>query len=433
MEQLANKLLTFVSNVLTNLNLTDMETGYKAFRTVILKGMPLRSNRFGFEPEVTAKIAKLGCRIYEIPIAYYGRTYAQGKKIRSKDAVLAFFTMIKYWFVEDLYGVESAGVRTLHIMQGAGGYNTWLYRQVEPFLGNRLLEMGSGAGNITGFLLDRDYVAVSDISDDHLLELGRTYGRFPNVKVLKLDFNDREALSKVAATEDVDTILSMNVLEHVEHDDEALNGCARILKTGGRLVLMVPAHGALFSPMDRQIGHYRRYDLPSLRAKVTEAGLTVIHERHFNMPGAIGWFINGRILGRRLLPSRQVRLFDVFIGLLALEKIIHPPFGLGILLIAEKRGPSAKNRECTRRKPRVDKRDNRWSPRRAAGRNNQVGKGRRLLQVPRLIFNGYMIYARAVSPPVLTEYPPGIFPVIFLSARPTVPGFCLRTRSAIFR
>jgi glycosyltransferase involved in cell wall biosynthesis len=97
---IANRLLTTLSNMFTNLNLTDMETCYKVFRREVLQGIELKSNRFGFEPEITAKIAKKrnpAWRIYEIPVSYSGRTYEEGKKIGLKDAIQAFFCIIRYW------------------------------------------------------------------------------------------------------------------------------------------------------------------------------------------------------------------------------------------------------------------------------------------------------------------------------------------------
>jgi len=94
---LGNQLLTFVSNVLTNLNLTDMEVGYKVFKSEVLKNINLKSDRFGFEPEITMKVAKKKCRVYEVPISYHGRTYAEGKKITWKDGIATFYTLIRYW------------------------------------------------------------------------------------------------------------------------------------------------------------------------------------------------------------------------------------------------------------------------------------------------------------------------------------------------
>jgi len=94
--RVGNGLLTLLSNMFTNLNLTDMETGYKAVRTDLLRGLPLRSRRFGFEPELTARLAQAGARIYEVPISYSGRTYAEGKKISWKDGAAAMWHIVRY-------------------------------------------------------------------------------------------------------------------------------------------------------------------------------------------------------------------------------------------------------------------------------------------------------------------------------------------------
>jgi len=93
---MGNRLLTLVSNMLTNLNLSDMEVGYKVFRATVLHGIELKSSRFGFEPEITMKLAKRGCRFYEVPISYHGRTYEEGKKITWKDGVAALYYMIRF-------------------------------------------------------------------------------------------------------------------------------------------------------------------------------------------------------------------------------------------------------------------------------------------------------------------------------------------------
>lgn len=94
---LGNQVLTFVSNVLTNLNLSDMEVGYKVFRREVLQGIDIKSKRFGFEPEITLKLAKKNCRFYEVPISYHGRTYAEGKKITWKDGLAAFYFLVRFW------------------------------------------------------------------------------------------------------------------------------------------------------------------------------------------------------------------------------------------------------------------------------------------------------------------------------------------------
>ena len=98
---LGNRFLTFLSNRFTSLNMTDMETCYKAFHLQTLKTIPLRSNRFGVEPEITAKIAKRKLRIHEVPISYHARTYAEGKKIKWRDGIVAIYIILKYWIIDD--------------------------------------------------------------------------------------------------------------------------------------------------------------------------------------------------------------------------------------------------------------------------------------------------------------------------------------------
>ena len=97
---MGNRVLTLLSNMLSNLNLSDMEVGYKVFRAEILQGIELKSRRFGFEPEITMKLAKKGCRFYEVPISYYGRTYEEGKKITWKDGIAALYYMIRFRFTD---------------------------------------------------------------------------------------------------------------------------------------------------------------------------------------------------------------------------------------------------------------------------------------------------------------------------------------------
>ena len=96
---LGNKFLTFLSNIFTNINITDMETGYKAFRCDVLKNIKIVSNRFGVEPEITAKVARMRCRMYEVGVSYFGRTYAEGKKITWFDGLKAIFSIIRFWIL----------------------------------------------------------------------------------------------------------------------------------------------------------------------------------------------------------------------------------------------------------------------------------------------------------------------------------------------
>ncbi|MCB4755581.1 MAG: bifunctional glycosyltransferase/class I SAM-dependent methyltransferase [Elusimicrobia bacterium] len=332
---LGNKFLTLLSNICTNLNLSDMETCYKVFKTEIIKSIPLRSNRFGFEPEITAKVAKLRCTIYEVPISYRGRSYAEGKKINWKDGLSAIYTILKFWLIDDLYE-ETAGLRTLRILEGAGEYNTWLFNQCKPFLGRRILEVGSGIGNITKHLLDRDLVIATDVVEFYLDDLTKLFSHLPNVKIRKLDLLNEQGAKQAQKEFGPDTVLCMNVLEHIEKDKEALRNIGHLLPLGGRLVLLVPAHKQLYSKIDENLGHFRRYSKDEIKVGLEKAGFQIRSSRYLNMLGAIGWFINGKILMRKILPSRQLRLFDLLVKLLAIEKWMPVPFGLSLLTICSK-------------------------------------------------------------------------------------------------
>ena len=120
----ANRILTELANLFADLNLTDMETGYKAFRTSLLQSIPIRSQRFGIEPELTLKLARRQVRIYETPISYYGRTYEEGKKIGFRDAIEAIYVILRYARTKDIYKDE--GAETLHALSGAPRFNRWM-------------------------------------------------------------------------------------------------------------------------------------------------------------------------------------------------------------------------------------------------------------------------------------------------------------------
>src|SRR5260370_314246 len=142
-----NQGLTLACNMFCNLKLTDMETCYKVFRTDLLKSIPIRSNRFGFEPEITMKSSKRQFRIYEVPISYHGPTYEEGKKIGWKDGVKALGVILRFWLIDDLY-VEPYGRAFLNNLTGTPQYLSWLTRVLRPHLRHTVLELAAPIHNI---------------------------------------------------------------------------------------------------------------------------------------------------------------------------------------------------------------------------------------------------------------------------------------------
>ena len=326
----ANHVLTLFSNMCTNLNLTDMETCYKVFRADILKRIPIRSNRFGLEPELTAKVAHLRCRVYEVPISYHGRQYSEGKKIGWKDAFSAVWTILKFRMLADV-GRDDAGFTTLRRVEVLKRYNRFLWDLVQPFVGTRVLEIGSGTGLMTKYLAGRTRVTATDIDQDYVGLLTRTFAGNPNVDVRRLDLATlgENGLPK----REFDTVVCSNVLEHIEDDAGALGAIRDVLAPGGRVVLIIPAVKGLYGEIDRAIHHYRRYSRDEIRAKLEAAGLHVEHLSYFNMLGIPGWWLNAVVLRRRAVPGFQAKVNDWLVPWLRLERGFGPPVGMSLLVV----------------------------------------------------------------------------------------------------
>jgi SAM-dependent methyltransferase len=317
----------------TNLNLTDMETGYKVFRAEVFQRIRLRSNRFGFEPEVTAKIARQGLRIYEVPISYAGRTYAEGKKINWRDGVVALWAILRYNLIDD---TSSSGEKTLRRVSRLFRYNAWLWEQIAPFTGQRILEVGAGVGTTTRFCLGRELVLATDVNPQYLERLRATFAGRPNVVVRPLDLNDR--LPEWLAEYRLDTVLCLNVLEHIEDDEKVLDHFFHLLPSDGRVVLIVPALKSLYGEIDKAIGHHRRYEKNEIIEKLKRAGFGVEEAKFFNLIGIPGWYLNSCLLKRKAVPGFQVRLNDFLVPLLRLEKNLALPWGMSLLAVGRKSG-----------------------------------------------------------------------------------------------
>lgn len=326
-----NKFLTFVSNLFTNLNLTDMETGYKVFRTEVLKSLRPHSHRFGFEPEVTAKIARRGVRIYEVPISYAGRTYAEGKKINWRDGVTALWAILRYNLIDD---TSTSGEKTLRRVSRLSRYNAWLWEQIAPFTGQRILEVGAGIGTMTRYLLSRELVLATDVDCRYLERLRITLADYPNLVVRPFDLNDPPP--KWLTEQRLDTILCLNVLEHIQDDETVLRHFFHLLPAGGRVILIVPALKRLYGTIDKAINHHRRYERAEIKEKWHQAGFEMEEARFFNLIGVFGWYLNSCLLKRATVPGVQGRFNDFLVPLLRLERHLTLPWGMSLMTVGRK-------------------------------------------------------------------------------------------------
>lgn len=331
---LGNRFLTTVSNWFTDLNLTDMETCYKVFRAPLIKSIPIRSNDFAMEPEITAKVAKRESRIFEVPISYMGRTYREGKKIGWKDAFKAFRTMVKYRFIDDVYAEDEYGSHILHSLEKAQQFNRWMAEAIAPYVGARVLEIGAGIGNITTWLLPRDLYLASDINPHYLdylknLALGKPY-----LKVARIDLEDPACFEPWKGQ--FDTVVCLNVLEHVRDPLQSLRNVHDVLAPGGRLVLYVPAGQKLYSSLDEVLGHRTRYSQEMLREEFQKTGFTVEVMKDFNRISVPGWWLNGKVMKRRHFSRTQLKVFNMGVPVIRRLDRMLPWKGLGIIAVARR-------------------------------------------------------------------------------------------------
>jgi glycosyltransferase involved in cell wall biosynthesis len=343
-----NRFLTTVSNMFTNLNLTDMETCYKAFRREVIQSFVIEEDRFGFEPEITAKIAAAGWRVYEVGISYSGRTYSEGKKIGWKDGVRALYGVVRYsaaW--EHLRSaIDNAPDRSippaefddsdaelsdvLSTLEEADNYADWIYRLIQPHLGDHVLEIGAGHGELTERLRRDARVTATDLSKRCVDSLALRFDGCDDVEVLQADV---AALGTEGRT--FDSVVLINVLEHIDDDADALGDLRELLAPGGRLCVFVPAFEGLYSDFDRKIGHRRRYRRSQLATTFDRAGFEVIDARYVNTVGAVAWWLFSRQLGQVPTQRWSVKLYDrVGVPIIRqLEAGRAPRFGQSLLCI----------------------------------------------------------------------------------------------------
>lgn len=229
-----------------------------------------------------------------------------------------------------------------HLMAQAKNYFAWQCRLVKGELGRRVVEIGCGIGNFTGMLLDRDAVLALDIEAECVDQVKRRYAGRGNLQAFICDWGasdwSERALPLLSAFR-ADSCVCLNVLEHIEDDHQALRRMASILEPGGVIVLLVPAFPVLYGPIDKLLGHYRRYTRDSLRLLAESVGLDVKALDYMNAIGFFGWWANAHLLRREVQSEGQIGFFDRYIVPLSsrLEDQLKPPFGQSLLAVLRKR------------------------------------------------------------------------------------------------
>jgi glycosyltransferase involved in cell wall biosynthesis len=329
-----NKTLTSVSNMFCNLNLTDMETCYKVFRTDLLKSIPIRSNRFGFEPEITMKSAKRRFRIYEVPISYHARTYEEGKKIGWKDGVRALGVILRFWLIDDLYA-KRYGRAFLNNLTGTPQYLDWITALLRPHVGLSVLELSGGIGNLSARLMGRRlHYVVTESEALYLHSLHNRFLRTPSVEVREMSPGDPAGYDGLG--EKFDTVLCVNVLEYLD-DASSLDSMRKVLKDDGRLIILVPQGEQLFGSIDRTLGHKGRFEEKDLLTLLGAHGFAAERVYQLNKIGAPAWWFFSKVLKRKQINKAFLKVFDKTVWFWRRVDGLLPWKGLSLVVIASKR------------------------------------------------------------------------------------------------
>lgn len=225
-----------------------------------------------------------------------------------------------------------SGTKTLESMNQAKFYNQWTFAKFNECLKGDILEIGCGIGNFTNILSGYGKITAIDIDQSLIDRFNKD--KNPNISA---GYGDIEKGEYFFQKKTFDTIICINVLEHIKDDEKALQNMHKLLKRNGKLILLVPIHKFLYGEIDRAINHFRRYSPGNLKMILKQNGFAIENSRRLNLLGAFGWFIAGRVLKEKNIEERNIKLFNFFAPfILRLEDLIEPPVGTSLLIIAKK-------------------------------------------------------------------------------------------------
>jgi SAM-dependent methyltransferase len=232
---------------------------------------------------------------------------------------------------------DSSLAENMEILAGMDRYYRWIADSMRPFVGQRVLDLGCGSGSLLQFFRDKEQLVGIDVSADCIDAIRQRMGSCPHFHGELLDITDADACQRLRPHA-IESIITMNTLEHIRDDAKAFRHLYDVLPPGGSLVIVVPASMRLYSILDYETGHFRRYEPDDLREKLQRAGFVLQHMRRLNLPGAVGWWIGHVVLRRRIYSPLSFRLYNALAPAFRwVEQRIEPPFGLSLFCVAGRR------------------------------------------------------------------------------------------------
>jgi SAM-dependent methyltransferase len=235
---------------------------------------------------------------------------------------------------------DPTGFETLEAFSKADAVNQWLYDKIKLFAQGQILEIGSGIGNISAHLLrDQLTVSLSDLRPEYCRLLETKFAGHPHLQgIYEMDLALPDFKVKNSALlGKFDTVIALNVVEHIEHDTLAIRNARQLLRKNGRLVILVPAGPWLYNSLDRELGHFKRYTKNGLNHLMESEGFSVRDSRYFNAAAIAGWWFSGHMLREKIITSRKLNLYNRFVPLFRIADWFIAPFtGVSVISMGVK-------------------------------------------------------------------------------------------------
>lgn len=236
--------------------------------------------------------------------------------------------------------IDEVGMSTLEDLSVADRLNDWMFDSIRPFVKGRILEIGSGIGNISScFVKNGIPICVSDYSSHYCALLNNKFREEELVEgVFQIDLSDTDFEDRYASLiGQFDTVFALNVIEHIKDDKLAILNCKKMLSKNGHLIILVPAWQMLYNSFDQALEHYRRYTRTSVSQLFNSQKLTILRTWYFNLAGILGWFVSGTLLRKKTLPSGQLSFYNKLVPLFRIaDKATFNQVGLSVIIVGRK-------------------------------------------------------------------------------------------------
>lgn len=231
--------------------------------------------------------------------------------------------------------IKYQGLSTLEVLKEAKNYNKWITDEIKQYITPPTLEIGAGTGNISSHFLQKKPLYLSDIDPGLVRNLKKKFIKKNDVFVDRIDI---VKLPRKKFKNFFSTIFAINVLEHIKEDKAALRNIHKMLKKKGKLLLLVPAKRGAYTKLDKDLGHFRRYEKDEVIAKLEQSGFVIEKIYYFNFVGLISWYIRDKVnRGNIHLKPYHIMIFDIIVPFLSkIETIFRPPVGISLIAVAQK-------------------------------------------------------------------------------------------------